>query len=173
MHNFGICWISLYMFRTFFPSIIRSPRLYKQRQVYVIQVLWLHTSRSASKQSTDLYDIYLTLYVQSWTPDDWRKEHPKHIEWCSANSKIVHLVGFTIEIKYFCFCIRLENIFSYTKDGSIVWRYLRPRYWRIFEEREREREGMTWRWKKLCARELYKFYFSPNTRKMINVRRLR
>jgi hypothetical protein len=30
------------MFRTDFPSVITSPRLYIQRQVYVIQVSWLH-----------------------------------------------------------------------------------------------------------------------------------
>jgi hypothetical protein len=34
----------LYMFRTVFPSIIRSLRLYIQHQVYVIQVLWLLAS---------------------------------------------------------------------------------------------------------------------------------
>jgi len=32
---------TLCMFRTVSPSIIRSLRLYIQRQVYVIQVLWL------------------------------------------------------------------------------------------------------------------------------------
>jgi len=32
---------TLYMFRTVFPSIIRSLRLYIQHQVYVRQVLWL------------------------------------------------------------------------------------------------------------------------------------
>jgi len=78
------------MFRTVSPSIIRSLRLYIQRQVYVIQVLWLLASGNemelkfhlvpASKQSTNLYDIYLTLYVQSWTPDDGRKDRPKHVE---------------------------------------------------------------------------------------------
>jgi len=31
--------ITLYMFRTVFPSIIRSSRLYTQQQVYVKQVL--------------------------------------------------------------------------------------------------------------------------------------
>ena len=35
---------TLYMFLTVFPSIIRSLRLYIQRQVYVIQVLWLLAS---------------------------------------------------------------------------------------------------------------------------------
>jgi len=91
---FRIYWISLYMFRTVFPSIIRSSRLYIQHPVYVIQVCWLH----ASKETTNLYDIYLMLYVQSWTPDYGRKDSPKHVEWYSIKSKIVHLVGFTIEI---------------------------------------------------------------------------
>ena len=27
------------------------------------------------------------LYVQSWTPDDGRKDRPKHVEWYSINSK--------------------------------------------------------------------------------------
>jgi hypothetical protein len=52
----------------------------------------------ASKQSTNPYDIYLMLCVQSWTPDDGQKDCPKHVEWYSINSKIVHLVGLTIEI---------------------------------------------------------------------------
>ena len=49
----------------------------------------------------EMYDIYLTLYVQSWTPDNGRKDRPKHVERYSINSKkkIVHLVGFTIEIE--------------------------------------------------------------------------
>jgi len=34
-------WRTLYMFRTVFPSIIRTLRLYIHHQVYVIQVLWL------------------------------------------------------------------------------------------------------------------------------------
>jgi hypothetical protein len=38
--------------------------------------------------------------MQSWTPDDGRRDRPKHIECCSKIkyiSDIVHLVGFTIE----------------------------------------------------------------------------
>ena len=27
------------------------------------------------------------LYVQAWTPDDGRKDRPKHVEWYSINSK--------------------------------------------------------------------------------------
>jgi len=41
---FRVYWISPYMFRTIFPSIIRSPRLYIEHQVYVIQVRRLLTS---------------------------------------------------------------------------------------------------------------------------------
>jgi hypothetical protein len=47
------------MFRTVFPSIIRSSRLYIQQQVY----------------------------VQSRTPDDGRKDRPKHVE-CYSKNKI-------------------------------------------------------------------------------------
>jgi hypothetical protein len=35
---------------------------------------------SANKQTTNPYDIYMMLYVQSWTPDDGRKDRPKHVE---------------------------------------------------------------------------------------------
>jgi len=44
MHNVSYLFYfetTLYMFRTVFPSIIRSLRLYIQHQVHVIQVLWL------------------------------------------------------------------------------------------------------------------------------------
>jgi hypothetical protein len=35
---------------------------------------------TASMQSTNLYDIYLMMYVQPWTPDDERKDHPKCVQ---------------------------------------------------------------------------------------------
>jgi len=78
MHNISNLFYfgtTLYMFRTVFPSIIRSLRLYIQHQVYVIEVLWPLASGNemelqfhlvpASKQPQNLYDIYLMLYVQS------------------------------------------------------------------------------------------------------------
>ena len=92
-----VYWLSLYMFRTVFSSIIRSSRLYTQHQVHVIQVSWMHVSGHetelqfhlvpASMQSTNLYDMHLMLCVQSWTPDDGRKDRPKHVEWQSVNSQ--------------------------------------------------------------------------------------
>jgi hypothetical protein len=62
MHNISNLFYfgtTLYMFRTVFPSIIRSLRLYIQH--HTIQVLWL----LVSKQPQNLYDTYLMLYVQS------------------------------------------------------------------------------------------------------------
>jgi len=45
-------------------------------------------------QPTNLYNIYLMLYVQSWTPDDGQKDRPKHAEWYSVNSKNCATVWF-------------------------------------------------------------------------------
>jgi hypothetical protein len=69
----------------------------------------------ASKQSTNLYDIYLMLCVQTWTPDDGRKNLPKHAEWYSVNSKIVHLVDCTIEMHLLPFYLTFvwEWVFIY------------------------------------------------------------
>jgi len=46
----------------------------------------------------NLYDIYLVLCIQYWTPDDGQKTYPKHAEFYSKNKfeKLVHLVGFII-----------------------------------------------------------------------------
>ena len=69
--------MTLYMFRTVFPSIIRISRLYTQQKAFVKQ-----------------------MYVQSWTADDGRKDRPKHVECHSKINKfdtLVHLVGFTVE----------------------------------------------------------------------------
>ena len=57
--KFIYCGITLYMFRTVFPSIMSS-RLYIQQQVYVRQVLWLLASKQVA-----VSDIYLLLDVHS------------------------------------------------------------------------------------------------------------
>ena len=48
----------------------------------------------------NLYDMYLLLCIQYWTPDDGQKTCPKHVEFYSKNKfvKLVHLVGFIIRI---------------------------------------------------------------------------
>ena len=53
------------MFWTVFPIKIGSSSLYVQQQVYVEQYL---------------FDIYLLLYAQSWTPDDGRNDCLKNVE---------------------------------------------------------------------------------------------
>jgi hypothetical protein len=98
------------MFRTVFPSIIRSPRLYTQHQVYVIQFSWLLASRHGkelihpvpnSKQSTNLYDIYLMLCVQFWTPDNGRIDHPKHVEWSLMSHRACCHTCYTIQFMHY------------------------------------------------------------------------
>jgi len=59
-----------------------------------------------------LYDIHLMACVQYWTPDDGRKNRPKHVEWYSIISKIVHLVGFTTEkFCFFRYALILNSLF--------------------------------------------------------------
>jgi hypothetical protein len=47
-----------------------------------------------------LNDIYPVLCIQYWTPDDGRRNCPKHVELYSKNKleKLVHLVGFVVRI---------------------------------------------------------------------------
>jgi hypothetical protein len=59
MHNISNLFdfgTTLYMFRTVFPSIIRSLRLYIQHQVYVIQVLWLLAS------GNEMFHVTIEMY---------------------------------------------------------------------------------------------------------------
>jgi len=67
--------MTLYMFRTVFPSLIWNSRL--------------HTAAAICQTDTAvcllasieqyLFDKCLLLYVQFLTPDDGRKDRPKHI----------------------------------------------------------------------------------------------
>ena len=77
---------TLYMFRTVFPSIIRSSVLYLQQHAFVEQILLSAWWR-----------------VRDGTPDNGRKDRPKHEECVSKINKfdtLVDLVGFTIGIIY-------------------------------------------------------------------------
>ena len=71
MHNISNIFYfgtKLYMFRTVFPSIIRSLRLYIQYQVYVIQVLW---QLAATEPVWHILDAVCTV-LDSW----WWTERP-------------------------------------------------------------------------------------------------
>jgi len=60
-----------------FTCFGRSFRPSSGVQDYTHSISWL----LASKQSTNLYDIYLMLCVQSGTPNDGRRDRPKHVVW--------------------------------------------------------------------------------------------
>jgi len=53
--------MTLYMFRTVFPLIIRTSRLYILQQAYVKQILL----SACARRQQDLFDICLLQYVQS------------------------------------------------------------------------------------------------------------
>ena len=60
--------MTLYMFRTVFPSIIRSSSLYMQQHAYVKQILLsacFDIRLLLASRQQYLFDICLLLYVQS------------------------------------------------------------------------------------------------------------
>ena len=68
-----------------------------------------HISFPLASRQQYLFDCLL-LHVQSWTPDDGRKDRPKHVD-CQSQIKfetMVHLVGFIIETRSFLF--RMRNV---------------------------------------------------------------
>ena len=67
--------MTLYMFRTVFPSIISSSRLYVQQPN---RYCCMYSLLPSTQQY--LFDKCLLLYAQSWTADDGRKDRPKHVE---------------------------------------------------------------------------------------------
>jgi len=51
-------------------------------QIYFI----LEQHSTCFGRSQNLHDMYLMMYVQSYTPDDGRKDRPKHVE-CGSKIK--------------------------------------------------------------------------------------
>jgi hypothetical protein len=89
---------TLYMFRTVFPSIIRSPKLRIQQRFISNSRCYLLLSemKSSSVSSpTAVWHIPL-LYTQFWAPDDGRKDRPNSccylllsgMRWSSVSSPI-------------------------------------------------------------------------------------
>jgi hypothetical protein len=78
--------LTLYMFRMVFPSIVRSSRLHIKQQLLLPAAsgnemeLQLHLVPASKQAAVSVWHIRLLLYVQSWTPDDGRKDRPKHVE---------------------------------------------------------------------------------------------
>ena len=97
--------ITLYMFRAVFPSIIRSSRLYIHSISYM-------SNRYCCLLASNMFDIYLMLYVQSWTPDDGRKDRPEHVE-CYSKIKYIWEIGASSWFYY-------RNDMYYTSSLNIV-----------------------------------------------------
>ena len=91
--------------RSFRPSsgVLDSTNSIGYMSYWLVDCLLAGTRRKCSSISCPLASSQLTsmtytmLCVLSRTPDDGREDSPKHVEWCSVNSKIVRLVGFIIE----------------------------------------------------------------------------
>jgi len=84
---------------------------------------------SASKQSAKLYDVYLLLCAQCWTPDDGQRNCPKHVEFYSKNKfeKLVHLVGLITRIYHDARCTmhdarssECQNIKAILNDKNFI-----------------------------------------------------
>jgi hypothetical protein len=90
--------MTLYMFRTVFPSIIMSSRLYIQQQAFVKQTL-LSVYCSLASREKYLFDKCLLLYVKSRTHEDGRKDRPKHVE-CHSKIKWIWYICASTWIYY-------------------------------------------------------------------------
>ena len=77
------------MFRTVSLSVIRSSRLYIQQQTFAKQILLSACLRVPANKQTAACRL---LCVQSWTPDDERKDRPKHVE-CHYKIKQILCIG--------------------------------------------------------------------------------
>ena len=82
--------------------------------------------------SDGLFDICLLMSVQSRTPDDGRKDRPKHVECHSKLNKfdpLMHLVDFTMEIMLRCTALWTSDLLvaffflptAYYLEGNRFW----------------------------------------------------
>jgi hypothetical protein len=113
--------MTLCIFQTVFPSIIRSWRLHTATGICQTgTAVCLLASRLHY-----LFDIYLLLYVQSWTPDDGWKDHLKHVEcyskikyiweivtpsWIYYRKKVCVLVDWVV-LELFCVTVYFITLF--------------------------------------------------------------
>jgi len=74
----------------------------------------------------NLYDLYLLLCVQCYTPDDGQRYCPKHVEFYSKNKfeKLVHLVGFMIRRRHDKLIVAFSNFANVSANNTAI--YLKP-----------------------------------------------
>jgi len=118
MYQSILFWIDTLCFgRSFRPSSRVQDCTYSNRHMSNRYCFLL-----VSKQTA--VSVWL-LYVQSWTPDDGRKDRPKHVQ-CQFKIKysdtLVHLVGFTRELYYDARrCERQNSIFRLVNILGCIW----------------------------------------------------
>jgi len=94
----------LYMFQTVSPPIIRSTKLYIQRQVLSNQYCYL------LQQAAVLVWQYLTLYVQFCALDDGRRNRLKHVEqFIKINRSIKCCILLVVLWRYTCDALTYER----------------------------------------------------------------
>jgi len=78
-------WHSTCFGRSFRPSSGVQDCTYSNRHLSNRYCCLLASGYPLASRQQNLYDIYLMLYVESSTPDDERKDRPKHV---ARHSKI-------------------------------------------------------------------------------------
>ena len=115
MHNISNLFYfgtTLFMFRTVFPSIIRSSRLYIQHQVYVKQVLWLlaskqnrsqkfhfHSNTNQMHKISNFFYFGTTLFMFQTVFLSIIRSLRMYIQHQVYVKQYLHLVGFAMEVK--------------------------------------------------------------------------
>ena len=87
--------MTLYMFRTVFPSIIRSSRLYIQQQAYVKQILRVPASKQSAVSAWRMLVTVCTV-LNSW----WWTERPSETCRLSFQNKTIWNIGASSWIYY-------------------------------------------------------------------------
>ena len=73
---------------------------YWNKTLHISESPSVHHQEFFTAHTVNLYDIYHCCVYSEKTPDDGRRNCPKHVEFYSKNKfqKLVHLVGFIIRI---------------------------------------------------------------------------
>jgi len=114
--------VTLYLFRTVFPSIVRSSRLYIQQQAYVKQALRLLGTKSNRHMSNRYCDCLVhtaTGICQTDTAIAWYKEQQAYVK------QVLRLLG-TYSNRHmsnrYCYCL-LASSSSICLTYSCCWMY--------------------------------------------------
>ena len=103
---------------------------------------WLETDTADCLASSQqyLFDIRLLLYVQSLTPDNWRKDRPKRVECYSNQINLIHWCTWLVLLYLFDICLLLY-VQSLTPDDG---RKDRPKHVQCYSNKINLIHWCTW-----------------------------